>query len=299
MADDDKALVLARPPPKLRIARDLASATPDMAVYADRHGNVRSPWRLRALLWGQYGVLAALLASLFAGGSFVVGGAFTLFSGIILLRNQRLRAAGNLLRADRADDAIPILESLRRSRLGARGLRSLAEHFLARAHLHQGRFAPALEHVRRAQGGYRQNRTLWPMLAAYDEVTILVGLDRLAEAREVFERRARPEPTGDYLQVVHWTTELHLCLAEGDHRWDDDHLHAVARTALGISSATALIALTAWAHHRRGDLDQAHHLLREALDRPTSPWEPRVLPRLHAWIEAHRAEVAEAAEPES
>ena len=101
----------------------------------------------------------------------------------------------------------------------------------------------------------------------YAEMITLVNLGRAGEARQ----RSRPEAgqgaRGDYLRLQHWGAELYVCLAEGEHRIDPEQLHQCAIAALKITGAAALLGLTAWAHWKRNDLDQAWHLLREAYDR--------------------------------
>ena len=46
--------------------------------------------------------------------------------------------------------------------------------------------------------------------------------------------------------------------------------------------------MLAWAQHRLGDDDQAWHLLREAYDRERTVGLTQGMPRLWAWMEAHK-----------
>src|SRR5262249_13212184 len=151
----------------------------------------------------------------------------------------------------------------------------------------------ALTHQRAAIALYsRGRRSPFAQVVEYGEIISLVNLERLREAREIFDRRHKVVPDGDYLRVHHWVTELYLDMAEGTCTVDDDDLHPRVRFRLGLSSGAALLALLAWAEHARGDLDLAWHLLREACDRRGEVPLERTMPRLHAWIEANEAAAA-------
>jgi hypothetical protein len=136
----------------------------------------------------------------------------------------------------------------------------------------------------------KRRRSAMARLVEYSEVTTLVNLGRVGEARQRLEQRKSEPVRGDYLRLQFWVAELYVCLAEGEHRFDGDALHERARAGLAITGAAALLGLCAWAHAEAGDTDQAWHLLREALDRRPGQLIDRLLPKLHTWMEAHMAD---------
>jgi hypothetical protein len=136
----------------------------------------------------------------------------------------------------------------------------------------------------------RRRHSAMAHMVSLAEVTTLVNLGRTGEARQRLEQLRGHLPDGNYLRLQFWVAELYVCFAEGEHRFDADQLHERARTALGITGAASLLGLCAWAHYTSGDHDQAWHLLSEALDRRPGQLIDRLLPKLHAWMEAHLAE---------
>jgi tetratricopeptide (TPR) repeat protein len=298
---DEKALVPARPLPPLVLAKDLAAATPRTFVHVDRHGQVRSPARFRAIetaTYGAIGVVAAGITITYGLAFGLPGVAIGLGVGFLLARSvgrvRTVQKAARLIVHDRVEEAEPILKELVARRRLARRVRALAEQNLAACAQRRGRFEDALAHLRAAIALYaRGRRSPFAQAIEYGEVVNLVNLDRLREAREIFDRRHKVAPDGDYLRVHHWVTELYLAMAEGACTLDDDELHTRVRFALGLSSGAALLALLAWAEHARGDLDLAWHLLREACDRRGEVPLERTMPRLHAWIEANEANATE------
>ena len=127
-------------------------------------------------------------------------------------------------------------------------------------------------------------------MVEYAEIITLVNLGRVGEARQRFDQKQGKVPEGDYLRMQHWGAELYVCLAEGEHRLDPEQLHQCAIAALKITGAAALLGLSAWAHWKLGDTDQAWHLLNEAYDRRQGVRLERALPLLWTWMEEHAAE---------
>lgn len=304
--DDDERALIPRPRGgDVSLADDLASADRDQLVHVDARGQVRSPRRFHAINAAAYTVGGAASAWLVFLG--IVGGPVTTaislgFVGVFsstIARVRRLNRAAQWMVEDRVEDAIPVLEGLAAARVPPRrAIRAFAEQHLGECHARRGRHAEALAHQRRALARWGARRRA-PMARACElaEIVTLVNLGRTDEARRLADERRPAAPEGDWLELLRSTSELYVAFAEGDHRLDDDELHARARTALAVSRAAALLALTAWAHHRRGDEDQAWHLLREALDRRAGLPIAQTMPRLHAWIEAH-ADAARAAAPD-
>ena len=300
--DPGKALVKraqSNPAPPMVLANSLAEAPPKAFVHVDSSGQVRSPSRYRALQALSYGSAAAIV-----GGVTLVYGALLgvpgvgigvglgVYVGWHIKRGLKLQEATRLLVHDRLDEAEALLNQVLKSWRCPRNVRALAEQNLAAVSIRRGNFEDALAHQRAAMTLYSKNRkkSLFARTVEYAEITTLVNLGRVGEARQRFEQKHGDVPTGDYLRMQHWVSELYVCLAEGEHRLAGDDLHERAKTALGITGASALLGLTAWAHLQSGDTDQAWHLLREAYDRKTGTGMERALPRLVEWMERQKAE---------
>jgi tetratricopeptide (TPR) repeat protein len=209
-------------------------------------------------------------------------------------RGMQLQRATRLLVHDRLDEAEALFNQILNARGTPRHTRALAEQNLAVVATRRGSFEEALKHERAAMALYARARkkTAMAQAAEYAEMRTLVNLGRVGEARQRFDQKKGVVPSGDYLRLLYWMTELYICLAEGRHRFDADALHERAHVALTITGAAALLGLTSWAHAQIGDLDQAWHLLREAYDRRGGQRIDRVMPLLHAWMEAHADEAA-------
>jgi hypothetical protein len=281
------------------LARSLEEAAPRSFVHIDSAGQVRSPARYRAMELVSYGAVGGITlgvtvvyGALFGFPGVALGAGVAAWFGWMVRRGRMLQKATLLLAHDRLDEAEALLRQVLSSWPRPRALRALAEQNLAAVAARRGDFEAALIHQRAAMQIYALGRRRSPMarLVEYAEVTTLVNLGRVGEARQRLEQRHADVPRGDYLRLQFWVADLYVCLAEGEHRLDGDTLHERARTALSINGAAALLGLCAWAHARSGDSDQAWHLLREALDRRQGQWIDRLLPRLHSWMEAHAAD---------
>jgi tetratricopeptide (TPR) repeat protein len=301
--DDDRGALVPRSDrvPAVPLARSLQVASQRSFVHVDRRGQVRSPARLRVLQALDYTVIGAALALpvvytwLFGPLFGVAGLAATATAVWRVSATRRLKRGANLLVHDRLDEAEAALAPVARRGRAPRRLRALAMQNLGACSARRGDHEVALERLREAIRLHGRSRSPLAASARYAEICTLVNLGRTGEARARLAERG-PVPTGDYLRVLHWSSELLLALAEGRHTIDERELHERARVALGITSASALLGLLAGAHHHAGDPEQAWHLLGEALDRVDIPLD-RLMPALWAWMEAHRAE-AEAARAE-
>ena len=287
------------PAPPMEMARSLAEARPKAFVHVDAHGNVRSPSRYRAIQAASYGAAGAIVAgvtvvygALLGVPGVAIGVGLGAYVGWHVRRGLKLQRATRLLVHDRLDEAEALLKDVLAGWRVPRAVRALAEQNLGSVAVRRGDFEEALKHERAAMTLYarRRKRSLFSHTVDYAEITTLVNLGRVGEARQRLEQKHGVVPTGDYLRLQHWTSELYLCLAEGEHRLPADELHERAKTALGITGAAALLGLTAWAHAQLGDTDQAWHLLREAYDRKSGIGLERALPRLWEWMEAHKTE---------
>jgi tetratricopeptide (TPR) repeat protein len=302
VTDDDEERALVPPEaPRFELAPTLASARRNELVYVDKKGQVRSPTRFRIRQAVSYGLVGALgvgtplfYGSLFGPIGLAGGLVVTALLGRGIRRGLQLRRAVVLSLHDREDEAMPVFEKIARSWAPAR-LRAIAEQNLAACHVKRGDHAEALVHYRRAIELHPSRNPL-AVAARYGEILSLVNIDRVQDAAALFVEVFPRPPEGDYLRVQHWVVELYLAMAGVEITLDAEDLHERARVALGMTTGAALLALLAWAHHRGGDLDQAWHLLREALDRDHARIQ-RALPKLQAWMDAHAAE-ARAAAPE-
>lgn len=309
---DDKALVKrpsATPVPKLEMARTLAEAPPRSFVHVDSKGQVRSPGRYKALQAVSYGAAGAVVAgvtvlygAILGPAGVAVGLGVGAYMGWHIRRGLKLQEATRLLVHDRLDEAEALLNKVLAGWRVPKQLRALAEQNLAAVHTRRGDYEEALKHQRVAMTIYARTRkrSLFARTVEYSEITTLVNLGRVGEARQRLEARlAQGVPEGDYLRIQHWVAELYVCLAEGEHRISAEDLHTRARAGLAITGAAALLGLTAWAHFHKGDTDQAWHLLREAYDRRKDTALEKALPRLHEWMEAHADEAGADRQPAS
>lgn len=279
-----------REPP--RLAASLASAQYRDIVYMDGTGQVRPPDQYRSRTLLSYGAIAAttvavaaLGASCFGPYGALAGLAFAAAAGADLRVRHRLTAAFRLVAEGRFDQAEPSLQAVAGSRRAGPELRGLAAYGLGRIAARRGDHAGALGHADASLPLLPAISRLAAQrrLAAHSAILALVNLDRVAEARARFDGLG-PGLAGDLVCFSDWLTELYLCLAEGSHALPADELHRRARTALGISSAAALIGLCAWAHAHIGDRAQARHLLAEATERRPGSYLEITTPRLDAWM---------------
>jgi len=287
-------------PKKPVLARSLEEAEKGSVVYVDRTGKVRSPARYKAMMTVSYTALVGAV-----GGATVIwvsmiglvpgigiGAVFTGWTAWMLRSNFMLRTGQRLLLAERVDEAIPYYRRVTRSRLTPRVTRALAHQHLGTAYAWKGDHKTALAHLTSARAMFKKGRalkTLQAKLLDYSVINALCALDRAAEARELFEKREAPPDDADYLRVMHWGAELLIGLTDGAvPDVAEQELHRRSIVALGITTAAPLLGLLAWALHRSGDDDQAWHLLREAYDRDLTLGLTVGMPRLWAWMEAHK-----------
>jgi hypothetical protein len=288
-----------RAAPEMVLAESLEAAPPRSFVHVDQKGQVRSPARYRALQAISYGSAAAIVGgvtlaytALLGVPGVAIGLGLGAWVGWHVRRGVLLQRATRLLVHDRLDEAEALLRRVLAGWRVPRGVRALAEQNFGALEVRRGNYEEALAHQRAAMTLHARSRkpALFARTVEYAEITTLVNLGRVGEARQRLEQKHGQVPAGDYLLIQHWVAELYVCLAEGEHRLSGDELHERARRALAISGAAALLGLTAWAHAFSGDKDQAWHLLREAYDRLQSTALDRALPRLYEWMEQHKAE---------
>lgn len=301
------------------LARSLDEASSGALVYVDRQGHVRSPTRYRVFQGMSYvglGAIAALpvfYGLLFGAVGAVAGMSFVAFSALRIRPSLAVQRAVRLSAHGMYEEAEALLDRVLTSRLAPRATRAAAYQGMAVCRGMSGDYESALRHVRHARERFPAvQSSLRFRMGSYLEIHLLVNLDRVAEARQRLDA-VGPAPEGEYLRVAHWTAEMYVWLAEDAHArpaaagaaapelsspassassavsaLSDDEMHERARKALSMTAGSALLGLCAWVHTRRGDDDQAEHLLREAFDRMADERIERMMPRLHAWMVAHR-----------
>jgi hypothetical protein len=266
------------------MASDLASARPTQLIAVDRKGKVMSPARYQWKMWAWYTYVIGLVGFLnvyvwwVAGPLGLLGsGPFALWVGHVLWRAKQLKHAGLLVQDMRLEEAARAARACATSRWVPRAYRGMAQSTLCTIARYQGQDAIALEHLRLARE-LLHKKMIQRRVLEFAEVTLLVNLGRLEEARECFEKRSEGE-RGEIDRLAMITAELYLAFAEGHHDLDETELHERGRYALSLSVGAPLLCLTGWAFRELGDEDMAEHLLKEAADR----WHPlydNLVPRL-------------------
>jgi hypothetical protein len=292
MSDEERLPVVAGTAlPPVRLANDARSRGAQEMVYVNTKGGSMSQWKVGLSLWA-VPVLAVLLAALGAVTWVVPVAVGTMYAW--LGWQLRLQMRGNTLALHfRFDEAETFVARLARSPVALPIYRSLARSTMAWIEAGRGNHEASLVWARR--GSRFVLSRMAKTFCRLAEVNALVNLDRVADARVVFDRYLREEPTGDLIRNAWWQTELYLSLAEGKHSLAAEELHRRVREALVVTSGRSLIHLLAWAHEYVDDRDQAWHLVREGFEREEAERMATAFPRLHAWVEAHRAEALAAA----
>ncbi|MCC6997695.1 MAG: hypothetical protein IT370_23965 [Deltaproteobacteria bacterium] len=278
------------PEPALELADDHRKAGPRQFVYLDQRGRVlsRRAVRLRRVRLLAAATLAA--AMLVLAARFWLGPRAYLGLGLVaLLGLLRGRAESRINRA-------AVLVAYRRYREAEAVLASIKRPFrmLALVAMNRAAIAEAEGDHARQLAEHREAERIFtavaPRLAPHRalnrcaEVICLVHLGRLAEARVALGQ----PPEGDYLRLQWWTAELYLAMAENHHTLDAAALAARTEAALAVATASGLLGVLAWAHHRSGDDARAWQLLRAAEERRDRS-VPRTLRLLTAFTERHAA----------
>jgi len=292
---DGRALVPLRGIPPLELAERLEQATPRHAVYVDRRGQVRSPAYYRSVLVTSYAALGLVLSLAGALYYTVLGPLGVLLVaalagkvGWTIRHTFLVQRALSLFAHDRFEEALVAADSVAYARYIPSKMRAVGHVQAAWCLAALGRHQGAICRYERALALFGRGRPPYAWLARYGAICALVELRRLVEARTMLEGLGSV-PDTDFLRLGHWGAELYVEFGEGRHDHDDDDLFVRARKALGMSSASALLGLLAWAHAERGDTSMADHLLNEALDRHPGPRLAGSMPSLEAWMRARAA----------
>jgi len=276
-------------------ATSLASARATDLLYLDKRGEVMSPrrTRIRSFLSQGYLIGASIATPVYLGiTGGLVGGAIGLvvpvLFGRFLLHVSRIRRAEHYMQNARYDAAEREYRRIVDARLLPKVFRVKANLGLAVCHRYRGEPEAALAHYVLAGASNRQSKShVISHQIAYGKAGVLIELGRLEEAHAILEDRKGNLESSDYLRLVHMTLQLYACLAAGEHSIPEEELHERARFALGISLASASLALLSWAHFHIGDVEQGAHLLREAKERDGYNELEWALPKLHRWILQH------------
>lgn len=287
--------------PAWRLARSLEEARVGEVMMLDQHGDVLSPRRIRwiwARSWLTAGAMGAALgvsSALLLGSATLGAGALGVYVGAFLwqLRHRAaLRRVLALCAAGRREEAQQALAALEDQRLPVH-YRPILDMLDGNLAFLQGKFDHALACYERVIQRYRPGAqgTTHPIywICAFNRVQLLASAGELERARQL-----RPEldsaPNGAYFEMDRMLTDLLLAFHTGDVDALEGDLYEWAKAALKTNRFGLNVVLLAWAFHRRGDDDMARMLLCEAPARLTGHYLADSAPRVHAWMEAKRAE---------
>ncbi|RZO55708.1 MAG: hypothetical protein EVA89_25525 [Sandaracinaceae bacterium] len=279
-----------------QLADSLEAARPEDLVHIDREGRVRSPARYRAIT-GVYWVTLLGLTGIEGYLGYLLFGAPGLSLGIVIggalawvgSRHVLLRRSSTAALSGEVDVAEAMAERVAKGWLVPRSLRAIAYGRLAFCASLRGDPDAMLRHTRESLRLWGKSGNVVARITRYGEVFALTRMGTLDTATDKLEMLG-PEPTGDYLRLTHWTTELFLAFRKGAHELDEDVLHERAKHALGITSASPLLALLAWAFEQNGDADMAELLMDEARDRHPGDLLSKRMPELQRWMDGAEAE---------
>lgn len=287
--------------PEWRLARSLEEARVGEVMMLDQNGNVLSPGRIRwiwARSWLTAGAMGAALgvsSALLLGSAAFGGATLGIYLGAFLwqLRHRAaLRKVLALCAAGRRDEARVALTDLESQRLPAH-YRPILDMLSGNLAFLQGKFEEALQRYERVIQRYRPmghgatHPIYW--ICAFNRVQLLASAGDLERAR-AFRAELEDAPRGSYFEMDRMLTDLLLAFHAGDVGTLDADLYEWAKAALKTNRFGLNVVLLAWAFHRRGDDDMARMLLREAPARLTGHYLMDSAPRVHAWMEAKRAE---------
>ncbi len=292
---------IERGEPSWQLARSLEEASVGQVMMLDQHGDVLSPGRIRwiwARSWLTAGAMGAALgmsSALLFGSALFGGAAVGLYAGAFLwqLRHRSaLRRVLALCAAGRRDEAQRALDRLEAQKLPHQ-YRPIIDMLSGNLAFLRGEFEPALDRYEQVIQRYRPTGRQTPhpiyWICAFNRVQLLASSGQLERAREL-----RPEldsaPHGAYFEMDRMLTDLLLAFHSGDDSGLDGDLYEWAKAALKTNRFGLNVVLLAWTFHRRGDDEMARMLLLEAPPRLSGHFLADSAPRVHAWMEAKRAE---------
>lgn len=286
------------PAGRLPVARSLSEATPRTLVSLDSRGQVRSPVRRaieRSAAYGALGLMASMTlvsASLGDPLGMTIGLTATAMwaHGVVVAR--WLERASALMIHGHLEQAESLLRRCLQPPWGSHSVRAHAHLRLAGVHTRRGDHASALADSQAAIALFEEERPRqhqFLQVARYQEIRALVSAGRLADAR-LKQEEMGTAPTGDYLRMQHFVSELYVALADGRMPFSDQPLWERAHMALQLSAASPLLALCAWGYFKLGELDMAWHLLQTAYDRIDGEPLDKMMPPLWRWMESKRKE---------
>jgi hypothetical protein len=291
-------------PPHVRLAGSLEDAGQNDVLYVSAKGEVLSPLRYWVTAVVATGVLVPLCGAItvllfLALGPFglLLSAAFSLWVLASVMIGVRLRRGILLLAGGRIERSLEVLRGVASSWLAQRASRGIAEEGMAIGLAIQGQHEESLRHSRAALArlrGWTPNpqARVYREVARHGEITMLATLGRMGEAKALFAGLG-PVPEGEYLRLYHFTTELYLAFLGGSLTMEEDALYERARMGLSTTTATALLALSAWGYEKRGDREMFEHLLRPALERAPGRKLAGPMPRLAAWMKERGESLAE------
>lgn len=271
-------------------------------VALDRNGGVISPIRRyigRAAAYGALGLLATIgVCSLASGDPLVMAlslvGTAAWGHGILVTR--WLERASALMLRGHLERAEALLLRCLRPPWGSEGVRAHAHLRLASIATRRGDHFVALNEAQKSAALFSAEYPPQPQfvqLARYQEIRALVSANRLPDARYLLEELGEP-PTGEYLRLQHYLTELYVARGDGRMPFLDEQLWVRAELALRTPGSAALLGLCSWGYHKLDELEIARHFMHLAIERGDEPLE-LTMPLLWRWLEQQRPHLLPAA----
>lgn len=269
-----------------------AGATSRVLVAIDRDGAVVSPLRRYAGRAAAYGALSLLgtigAASLASGDPLVLAlslvGTAAWGHGILVTRWLE-RASALTLRGE-LDEAELLLRRCLRPPWGSESVRAHAHLRLASVATRRGQHAEAQREAQQAVELFLSEYPPQPQfvqLGRYQEIRALVSLGRQPDARYLLEELG-PIPSGEFLRVQHYLTELYVAHGDGRAALLGGPLWERAQAALRTPSSSPLLALCAWGFSKLGETEVCRRLLHVAYERADEPIA-ETMPLLWRWME--------------
>lgn len=283
-----KALQLADGVEKMR-AGQLLAIGPDGEIMDPRTAKRRAiaGWGVAVGIGAAASAAVAVFLGAFSGGT-----AFVVYTALLARgarRVAKLRQVHVLAMNGKRDEAYELAKSIRRGGLGEDLIAEL-DSVTATLEWMRGdrdaalrRFDEMAVRLRVAPRGYGA-LNLWKVRFSRAHLLAVVG--RVAEAKLAFAELAEmPETT--YFSIGKQSAQLAIAF-HGDEPGflpEDDVLHEWARAGLGRTLFGEMLVLLAWAFERRGDLEMAQLLAREAPSRLLFSYLADADPKAKAWLD--------------
>ena len=261
-------------------------------VALDRSGAVVPQLRRYAGRAAAYGALS-LLGSIFACSVAAADPLVMALSlvgtaawGHGLLVTHWLEQSSALMLQGELDRAEVLLQRCLRPPWGSEGVRAHAHLRLWGVYSRRGEHLRALAESQAAIALFLDEYPPQPQfvqLARYQQIRSLVSADRQADARLQLEELSQV-PSGDYLRVQHFLTELYVALGDNRLPFLDGPLWERTQLAQQSQQGASLLGLCAWGFHKLGEDALAQSLLTQLQERPDAEPLEQMLPKLAQFV---------------